>query len=624
MRNWLVAICLLLSGVAYAITPEQTVMLSGGVRPALSADFLTSQSLPTWLTHSRTSNAIYTDSTGKLQYAPANQFLHSSNLGSSGWTANNVSRSATTTGPDGVANSAQTLTASAGSATHNVQHSTTITSRSNGKYVVSVYVKAGTSNFVFVDVLGTTDKWATAVFDLSGSNTTASQTSAGATSGTVISTSQENVGNSWFRVSIAASNDNTTIQPVIGFASAATGNTFDTSGQVTFNAAGTETLSVFGAQAQPSTHTNTPTPYNTTAASAYYGPRFTYDGNTLASLGLLMEEIRTNIIFASEDFALNWTGNDSPSPTKTNTAPDGTSSAYSWAFNTASTGYNRSITPAASTAYTMSVYVKYVSGTAPTLLFGSNSALWGGGANTNQATVEFNPQTNAFSNVQAGVTSYGSEAVGNNWYRIWVTSTTNSTAGARTFVQYITATGTLTTWGYVVEAGTFKTSYIPTVTATFARSIDLVPLAGQALNIFLTTSASAIVEFGQIPSAFAAYVLAGNVTNALYMRVVSSTSVRNTTAGGNLDATIGYGNLFTGVLPNRACMAFSPRARWIVANNGAVRTDTNPPAAVTAVSLGQNTTGTFTVNSTIRSIALYDKTIPAGLLKVKCVGGVPY
>lgn len=71
------------------------------VTAVVSQNFVTTTTLPAWLSHSRAGNAMMYDSTGKLTYAP-NNLIQRSNDTSTGWNANGGAFTTTTgTLPDG-------------------------------------------------------------------------------------------------------------------------------------------------------------------------------------------------------------------------------------------------------------------------------------------------------------------------------------------------------------------------------------------------------------------------------------------------------------------------------------------------------------------------------------------
>jgi hypothetical protein len=167
------------------LDPFPWALSSGGVQATLDIDFVNNlakngtaaPTIASLLTCTRAtpSNATYTNAAGAISYfaadtlrygdngllveeSRANLALQASDFTNASWTKSNMTTAKTATGPDGVANSASTLTASAGNATA-LQ---AITSGSAAR-ITSVYLKrrTGTGNIDLTQDNGST--WATKV-----------------------------------------------------------------------------------------------------------------------------------------------------------------------------------------------------------------------------------------------------------------------------------------------------------------------------------------------------------------------------------------------------------------------------------------------------------------------------
>ena len=193
-----------------------------------------------------------------VEPAATNLVLHSNDHTNAAWSNTNSTDARTATGPDGVANSATVITASAGSAAHLVFNTTPIGIVSGTTYTLSKIVESGTHSFPYLGLTNATESFATAVFDLTGSNTSASETDVGTTTGTIVSTKQENLGGGYYRLSITFNIALTAVYGFVGFATAATGNAFTSTGSITFNAAGTETIIVAHSQLELGTVATSP------------------------------------------------------------------------------------------------------------------------------------------------------------------------------------------------------------------------------------------------------------------------------------------------------------------------------------------------------------------------------
>jgi hypothetical protein len=186
-----------------------------------------------------------------IEEARTNLMLYSEELNQGGagqWAEFGVQSvvAGTTVAPDGTS-TAETLSPSAG--TSAAVNYTVKTIVSGSDYALSFYVKKGTHRYVLVNLQGTTvNHYVTAVFDLDGVGSTATQTGVGATSGTLASTLMTSAGNGWYRLVVVGRISLTGVYAQVGFAPAATGNTFNTDGQISSTWAGTETIYAWGAQ----------------------------------------------------------------------------------------------------------------------------------------------------------------------------------------------------------------------------------------------------------------------------------------------------------------------------------------------------------------------------------------
>jgi hypothetical protein len=205
-------------------------------------------------------------------------------------------------------------------------------------------------------------------------------------------------------------------------------------------------------------------------------PRFDHNPETGESLGLLVEEQRTNLLQRSEEFDnAYWTKNSGVTVTANQiTAPDGTLTAdLITDAVTGEAGFYGVFTGSENTTYTYSVFVK--AGTATQLRLrdlddGSNP---GHHVVFNFSTLAFSD----FSNITSG--NYGYITYPDGWYRIWMSFTTANYSGL-SFTLRTAESGSKTfyAWGAQVEAGAFATSYIPTTSSTVTRSADNASITG--------------------------------------------------------------------------------------------------------------------------------------------------
>lgn len=210
-------------------------------------------------------------------------------------------------------------------------------------------------------------------------------------------------------------------------------------------------------------------------------PRFNHDASTGESLGLLIEESRTNLMPYSEDFS-NWQLYQSSVSTNTVIAPDGTLTADKLQENIATDQHLwfRDIgTVGLGSKYTFSCFFKAAERTKISLtshaqgytVFDlSNGTVSASGGHSNETIV----------------------AYPNGWYRCSITVTKTDTTGAFYIVGWTTSNvyaGTagygVYAWGGQLENADYVSSYIPNLsTGTTTRSADSASITGSNFTNF--------------------------------------------------------------------------------------------------------------------------------------------
>lgn len=222
-------------------------------------------------------------------------------------------------------------------------------------------------------------------------------------------------------------------------------------------------------------------------------PRFDHNPTTGESLGLLIEESRTNLYTYSDQFDnAAWTKNQVTVTANQGIAPDGTLTADLVTTNTVN-AYNtldQLPTLSANTNYCYSVFVKLVSGS------GTSSRATLGSANSGVSPVyaSWGLQLDTLAETTDGSTPTmkGYISYPNGWYRIYMvlntSGQTNANVGIRFGTGNIDTVSTFYVWGAQLEAGSFPTSYIPTSGSAVTRSADFAYMDGTNFSSWYNAS----------------------------------------------------------------------------------------------------------------------------------------
>ena len=212
-------------------------------------------------------------------------------------------------------------------------------------------------------------------------------------------------------------------------------------------------------------------------------PRFDHNPTTGESLGLLVEESRTNLSPYSETLD-NWIANGVNIPAITVTpnaavAPNGTLTAdvLSQSIDAGSSRWIASLsnyTYTSGVTYTLSIWLKKISGTDAQ----PRIALW----------------VNEFTDQSVGTLT-------TEWVRYSATFTASSTSNNTNFTGLTVGWDnngaannfTFAAWGFQLEIGAFPTSYIPTTTATVTRSQDNASMTGTNFSSWYNQSEGTFV-----------------------------------------------------------------------------------------------------------------------------------
>jgi hypothetical protein len=230
-------------------------------------------------------------------------------------------------------------------------------------------------------------------------------------------------------------------------------------------------------------------------------PRFDHNPTTGESLGLLVEEQRTNLLLRSEEFDLSpWSAVNGLARTANQiAAPNGTLTADLLASDGTQIGYTIQSGSVASqfvsgVTYTFSVYLKKANtSTVYTLLYG---VTFNSGGSNSVATWNLDTGVPSFSNGATGSMT----AVGNGWYRCIITHTaTASETRDQQWLRMASNSGDVYAWGAQLEAGAFPTSYIKNVdtAAGVTRNADVAIISGSAFSSWYRQDEGTVFYEGQ-------------------------------------------------------------------------------------------------------------------------------
>jgi hypothetical protein len=357
-------------------------------------------------------------------------------------------------------------------------------------------------------------------------------------------------------------------------------------------------------------------------------PRFDHTSAGVCR-GLLIEESRTNICLQSENFGTTWI-NDSGSVTITTdveVSPDGLTTADKIAESSSTTTRRiciQSISVTSGTTYSYSCYIKAGE---------RDFAQMATGTGLNSAFQNFivNGANAGTLGSSSGIVSSRIDAMPNGWYRCTIvvtataTGTTQVTVGpapSSTITRWqaysSTAGSGISAWGAQLEAGSFATSYIPTVASSVVRSADVCSITGADFTSFynndqgtMVTVASANglnpslinavagIESGATPVMRVFYRAAqGNRLSAQISGVISTPASNYNTAN---------------VVYKSAITAGATGADYVI--DGTQIPDTYTGSVLTANNLKFTGMSGSASNTTISSFRYYSKRLPVSKLQ---------
>jgi hypothetical protein len=599
------------------------------VRPSLLLDFSNTKALDPRVTFTRASEGrFYGTQTAK---AEENLLLQSQDITTTWTNTGTTDTTNTSVAPDGTT-TADTLTENA-TGTGQAAISQSVSFVSGLPYTFSVYVKQGTETFVQV-FFGSSSFGANAFANF---NVT---TGAGAvgTVGASATASIVDAGNGWYRCIITATA--TATGSSVCQLNIIESATDARAPNITLNSG---TVILWGAQLEQRSAVTAYTPTTTQPITNYIPvlqtaaagvARFDHNPVTGESLGLLIEEQRTNLVLYSQEFDNAW-WNKTRATITSNTivAPDGTLTGGKLVEDTAAsnTHYTRSTaySTTSGSSYTWSVYLK--AGERTKVRVALQMFLSGSAYPTTNPRVDVDLATGILSN-SAGTTATSITSVGDGWYRVSVSATANSTQTDQLAGVYLldasnnnTYTGDgysgIYIWGAQLEVGAFPTSYIPTVASQVTRSADAASMTGANFSSWYRADEGTLFAEAQVPTdrnysgtfRHVAHITPTASGNSSVSVIVNSSNqlgfeVRD---GSSSQANLTLGSN-TGI-PNKWAGTYQVNNFALSTNGASATTDTSGQAPVsdppTQIVLGRVRDGNAlgTLNGTIRKIAYYPR-----------------
>jgi hypothetical protein len=345
-------------------------------------------------------------------------------------------------------------------------------------------------------------------------------------------------------------------------------------------------------------------------------PRFDHNPTTAESLGLLIEESRTNLLTYSADFAdAAWTKTDTTITSNTVVAPDGTLTADLAIPNTSSTPHiiqYPNVTTSTTTTSTVSFFVKKAGYTTIHLRYGVQST-------TNRGQADISLLTGAVTNLQNVGTATGSSCsvtnIGNDWWRVALSVNPNDAAATQTRLLIYPNVSTayagdgysgIYIWGAQLEAGAFPTSYIATGAATATRSADAASMTGTNFSSWYNQSEGTLYAELSVRAlaASSGVVLNDNtITNRIRLAFTSTSDQATITTSGTSQAVLDGGTPVINTI-TKAIVAYKVNDFALSLAAGAVATDTSGVLPiVNQVQIGAETTTAG--NITVKKVSYY-------------------
>jgi hypothetical protein len=335
-------------------------------------------------------------------------------------------------------------------------------------------------------------------------------------------------------------------------------------------------------------------------------PRFDHNPTTGESLGLLVEEARTNLLLRSEEFDNAVWNQPAPSiatvTPNAQIAPNGTLTADTFTTVSGTPALFQAVVCLASTAYTWSFYVKLGTMAAADFRFAVRD-------DTNGAFIA--------TDIAPSITPVTTE-----WRRVTYTFTTP--VGCVLVRPYpyrfnpATYGTTVHLWGADLQSGASPTSYIPTTTAAATRAADVASITGSAFSSWYNATEGTIFHQGATPTTANFFSIDdGTVNNRITSYLPAATAPGFFVATGG----VAQANIFSSTITAGSTFAqansYKAANFAIAVNGGTIGTSSSGSIpVVNKMVIGANVFAGAYVNGTIRRLVFWPQALPSRLQSI--------
>jgi hypothetical protein len=371
--------------------------------------------------------------------------------------------------------------------------------------------------------------------------------------------------------------------------------------------------------------------------------RFDHDPLTGESLGLLVEEARTNFALQSQSLDAGDSGSStgwyvvvrSSISANIELSPDGTLTADKIIANTENNSHNlanrtQNNTIICANPCTVSVFLK-ASGETKAWLFITEASTYARTSLTYLDLTGSGSSTTPINANGAGSSSSSITAYPNGWYRCILTTTlggTDSRVEVRIGPSQSMSTNIYTgndsdgilAWGLQIERGSFPTSYIPTTASTATRTADNASMTGTNFSSWFNPNEGSISVVVSRPPSLedTRYILSidrGSFADGFFItkQLNSQSTARIRVDNGDTFVNVGDGVSWQGGISRRLVFGYSlASSRFVSQGNltgGSNQTVTSFPD-VNRLNIGSLVGTAFIINGTISQLTYFPKRLP--------------